>query len=195
MPLSEDQKRLIEENRQKAIAKRKNANNASPSNNNKRRMIQTTNQNPPIGPGAAWALSKVNQKPVTIPIPSSLAIPKSLSVASEKSQQNIKNNRNDNRNQKGTKTNQFYGKSKTIKCKFILLDRQSFKVEMPYHPGAISVFKEIQSSRYNASDRVWSFDLKDQSELARRLGPFQPEIQLDPLPRWVLETFISTKNT
>ena len=43
MPLSEDQKRVIEENRQKALAKRKNVDNASPGNNNKRRTIQNTN--------------------------------------------------------------------------------------------------------------------------------------------------------
>ena len=188
MPLSEDQKRLIEENRQKALAKRKYVNNASPVNNNKRRIIQNTNQNPTSG--AAWALSKQNQKPAPIPI-SSLAMTKSSALPSEKSQQIIKYNKNDNKNLKGANTSQFYGKGKTIKCKLILLDRHSFKVEMPYHVGAISVFKEIKSSRYNAADRIWSFDLKDHSELARRLGPFQPEIQLDPLPRWVLETFKS----
>ena len=60
---------------------------------------------------------------------------------------------------------------------------------MNYHPGAISLFKTMPSSRYNAAERTWSFALKDHNELARVLRPLHPEVQLDPLPRWVLATF------
>ena len=75
---------------------------------------------------------------------------------------------------KGANTSQFYGKSKSVvKVKFVLLDKETFRVEMQYHPGAIAVFKTIQSGRYNATARTWSFALKDHNELARSLRPLQ----------------------
>ena len=189
MPLSEDQKRRIEENRQKALEKRKNLGYKSASNNNQHASKPPTNQHTmrtEPGPGAAWALMKQNQKQKSIPLASaSLKSSSSLPVTGSPSRQNKFNEIK----VKGTNTTNFYGKS--IQAKFLLLDWQSLKVEMNFHPGAITVFKTIQSSRYNATERIWSFSLKDHNELLKGLRPLQPEVQVDPLPKWILETFKS----
>lgn len=215
MPLSEDQKRRIEENRKKALAKRKNLGYITPPNNNQLTSTHHTNQQPmlpPPGPGAAWAMSKQNQKPTSNPLHSTSLRASTSSAPGQKStlnplystslrastssaapgvigQPTIGHNKNNETKVKGATTNQFYGKA--IQAKFVLLDRQSFKVEMNYHPGAITIFKTIKSGRYNAAERTWSFSMKDHTELARGLRPLQPEVQIDPLPRWVLETFKS----
>ena len=199
MPLSEDQKRRIEENRLQALAKRNNVNSLGSPNVKKIpksstiKPIQTTRS--PAGPGAAWALSKQNEKATPIPLPLTSLLPSKApaKLPYQNKTSTVPNKYNDSKS-KGANISQFYGKSKTVKAKFILLDPNSFKIDMAFHPGAITIFKTITSSQYNASDRTWSFSLKDHNNLARNLRPLQPEVQLDPLPRWVLETFNCNNN-
>ena len=203
MALSEEQKKRMEQNRQAALAKRKNT---SPCNiQNKFPCQAPTLERREPGPGASWALSKQGNTPTAAPIPSK---PKYGPNESSKGKLNrmlftdsgsihhktVWQKKADEGRNKGANTSQFYGKSKSVvKVKFVLLDKETFRVEMQYHPGAIAVFKTIQSGRYNATARTWSFALKDHNELARSLRPLQPEVELDSLPRWILETFNSDK--
>lgn len=183
MPLSEEQRKKIEENRQRALAKRKNVSCVPISE--KLCAVDTINKNTLSvpGPGVSWALAKQNQQPSTIPL---RATPNCASFSSKyEKPQPIANKSKVN----GTSTNQFYGNVKTIKAKFILIDNKTFKIEMGYHPGAISLFKSIESGKYNATERTWSFEIKDHNELVRKLRPLNAEVQLDVLPRWILETF------
>jgi len=60
---------------------------------------------------------------------------------------------------------------------------------MNYHAPAIAVFKTMTTGKYNASDRSWSFNIKDHDALARKLRDM-PEIQLDALPNYVTKTFL-----
>ena len=188
MPLNEEQRKRIEENRQKALAKRKNVSCVPISE--KMSVIDTAKKNTVAvpGPGAAWAIAKQNQQPTSIPLRSK---PDSSSYSSK----------NDNIHSHGNKPvlngssiNRFYGNVKTIKAKFTLIDNKTFKVEMGYHPGAISLFKTIDSGKYNAAERTWSFEIKDHNELVRKLRPLNAEVQLDVLPRWILETFNYKRN-
>ena len=189
MPLNEEQRKRIEENRQRAIAKRKNISSFVPVSE---KIVATEHANNTTarvpGPGVAWALSKQNQ-PSSIPLRTKSECPASLS-------NNTKLQSNGNKTViNGASTNKFYGNVKAVKAKFTLLDQMSFKVEMAYHPGAITVFKTIDSGRYNATERTWSFDIKDHNELTRKLRPLQQEVQLDILPRWILETFNINQKT
>ena len=49
---------------------------------------------------------------------------------------------------------------------------------MSYHPGAIALFKSIESSKYNATERTWSFEIKDHNELVRKLRPLDIEFSM-----------------
>ena len=68
MPLSEEQRKKIEENRQRALAKRKNVSCVPISE--KLCAVDTINKNTlsQPGPGVSWASAKQNQQPSTIPL-------------------------------------------------------------------------------------------------------------------------------
>merc|ERR1719510_833439 len=201
MALSEEQKKRMEQNRQAALAKRKNA---SPCQIQNKLPCKAPERREP-GPGAAWASSKQGNTPTAVPVNSK---PKYGPNESSKGKLNrilftdsgsihhktVWQKKADEGRNKGANTSQFYGRSKSVvKAKFVLVNKETFRVEMQYHPGAITVFKTIQSANYNATARSWSFALKDHNELARCLRPLQPEVEVDSLPRWVLETFNSDK--
>ena len=66
MALSEEQKKRMEQNRQAALAKRKNA---SPCNiQNKFPCKAPTPERREPGPGASWALSKQGNAPIAVPL-------------------------------------------------------------------------------------------------------------------------------
>ena len=182
MPLNEEQKKRIEENRQRALAKRKNVPNVPIAE--KLSTIQTKNKETIRVPGPGLGLSKQTIQPSSLPPKNNS---ESVSYLSNKTKPSTTT-------QNGTSTNQFYGNAKTIKAKFTLTDRKYFKVDMSYHPGAIALFKSIESSKYNATERTWSFEIKDHNELVRKLRPLNKEVQLDTLPRWVLEIFNQNKD-
>lgn len=81
----------------------------------------------------------------------------------------------------------------TGKC--VLLSRDRFTVELRFHEGSIGVFKSISSGRYNASDRTWSFHIDDHDELLKKLRPLLPDLSVEGLPKWIMETFSAKKST
>ena len=206
MPLSEEQKHQIEQKRQEALAKRQKLANYVPHN------ISKPAQSSRPEKGAAWSPSSHGQMPSSYPLFQTGTISNTipLSSLSPSTSKQVTSRPPLSRNtHTGTSTNSFYGSKVeqnanqshwapkytnttiTIKvtAKFVLSDRETFKVEMAYHPGAIALFKTISSSRYNATERTWYFSLKDHNDLTRMMRQLQPEVQVDPLPRWVLETF------
>ncbi len=70
-----------------------------------------------------------------------------------------------------------------------LVSPSRFVVRMKFHPGAVAAFKEVDSGRYDARARLWSFSVREHDRLQGRLSPLRPEFALEPLPRWVVDVF------
>ncbi|XP_007908299.1 SWI/SNF-related matrix-associated actin-dependent regulator of chromatin subfamily A-like protein 1 [Callorhinchus milii] len=70
-----------------------------------------------------------------------------------------------------------------------LLSRARFEVEIGYHEGVITAFKQMESRNYNAKTRRWSFLLEDYKMLFKRLGAI-PGVEVEPFPRGVVQVFL-----
>jgi len=87
----------------------------------------------------------------------------------------------------------FKGASSNVKATCTLVQKNRFKVVASYHERLIKLFKTMKTGQYNATARDWSFDLAEHDKLVRAAGDLKPEVELTPLPRWILETFRSPK--
>ena len=58
----------------------------------------------------------------------------------------------------------------------------------------IPVMNDPPSSRYNSLDRQWLFALSDHEELIRKLRPLRPEVDVEPLPRMVINVLQKNRN-
>ena len=69
------------------------------------------------------------------------------------------------------------------------MERNRFQVLATYHETLIKVFKTMKTGVYNAKTRIWSFSLEEHDKLVREAGVLKGEVELIPLPRWILDTF------
>ena len=69
------------------------------------------------------------------------------------------------------------------------MERNRFQVVTTYHETLIKVFKTMKTGVYNAKTRIWSFSLEEHDKLVREAGVLKGEVELIPLPRWILDTF------
>ncbi|XP_067649630.1 SWI/SNF-related matrix-associated actin-dependent regulator of chromatin subfamily A-like protein 1 [Haliotis asinina] len=82
----------------------------------------------------------------------------------------------------------FYS-SNVVKGHCVLESRERFRVEVGYHAGLVEIFKSLNTKLYDAVSRKWSFKLEDYDNLLKAVGPLKPQVQLEPLPRAVLQMF------
>ena len=75
------------------------------------------------------------------------------------------------------------------KCAIISRDR--FVIDIKYNIEVINLFKQSKSGSYNAKDRNWNFLIQEHDDLIFKLRPLQKtaNVQIEALPRWVLDTF------
>ncbi|TRY72759.1 hypothetical protein TCAL_00987 [Tigriopus californicus] len=71
----------------------------------------------------------------------------------------------------------------------MLLPHRRFRVKIGFHDTLIQIFKTLPSGAYNAQDRTWHFDLSDHDRLISQVQPLRPQVQVDPLPKCVIQTF------
>ena len=79
----------------------------------------------------------------------------------------------------------------------MMLSEERFAIEIKYQPEVISIFKQAKTGSYNAKIRTWNFIFEEHDDLLQKLRPLQNKINvhIEPLPRWILETFKSFKST
>jgi len=96
---------------------------------------------------------------------------------------------------KATSTSNFYSSCppKTIKGNCVLVTKSRFEVDVGFHNQLIQTFKEIGSGQYNAKKKTWNFDMMDHDNLLNKAKSLKPEVELSPLPLWVLQTFKSSR--
>ncbi len=58
-----------------------------------------------------------------------------------------------------------------------------------FHDGAVAAFKTLSSAKYDAKERIWSFDLSEHGQLMRKVAALRPDFVLTGLPDWVVRSF------
>lgn len=72
---------------------------------------------------------------------------------------------------------------------FQLISRVRFTVEAPFDNEMVEMFKKIPSKAYDGVNRKWTFGLADHQRLFEGLNPLLAKYQIQPLPKYVLDTF------
>ncbi|GLV44988.1 Marcal1 [Carabus blaptoides fortunei] len=89
-------------------------------------------------------------------------------------------------------SDQFYGSkvSKVIIASCTLISETRFEV-VPngYHQKIVDVFKTVPSSKYNATNKTWNFFMHHYDVLLSKMKVLQPEVVVDPLPKFVVSLF------
>lgn len=209
MGLTEDQKKRIEENRLKALAKRKDKPPPGPPPTGGPRMMTPS----PSASAAGHITSNFSNstfnrfassptllqsgsgplkaKPLTTPFSSPTpSAPKVNPV----SQATFYGSGNSSNVQSSTKPGITQATVRTVKGQCVLVSADHFKVDIVYHVAVINVFKSIPSAKYNASDRQWLFNISDHEDLIRQLRPLRPEVEIDPLPKIVVNVLDKNRN-
>nr|XP_008120503.1 PREDICTED: SWI/SNF-related matrix-associated actin-dependent regulator of chromatin subfamily A-like protein 1 isoform X2 [Anolis carolinensis] len=80
--------------------------------------------------------------------------------------------------------------SATLRGKCVLISYSRFEVDIGYSADIIGIFKQLNSRNYDMKTRKWSFLLEDYLELIQMVK-FLPEVELEPLPKPVVQVFAS----
>ena len=201
MAPTEEQKKLMEENKRKALEKRALANLAR--------------QGATSGPSNS------------VPIQSNHVIRPSFQSPNPRSATPSYNNNNDISNVRPSYSKPqftspaagFYGKNKTPSgpnqnravASFQLITRNKFTVEAPFDNEMIDIFKKCPGAAYNPTNRKWTFPLAgnkkkikllnfykkcyyiifetEHSKMLGLLNPLMTKYQFQPLPNYVLDVF------
>jgi len=75
-----------------------------------------------------------------------------------------------------------------------LVQPTRFQALIGYNEKLIQTFKKMKTGAYNAKTRIWSFDLSEHDPLLQALAALKSEVELTPLPRWILDTFKRPKD-
>jgi len=94
-----------------------------------------------------------------------------------------------NVSQNKVQANGFTSNNNRLKGTLSLISKDRFQVQVNYHESLIKIFKSMKTGSYNAKDRIWSFHISDHDPLIQAATPLKPDLELTPLPRWILETF------
>uniref|UniRef100_A0A7N4PVG3 SWI/SNF-related matrix-associated actin-dependent regulator of chromatin subfamily A-like protein 1 n=1 Tax=Sarcophilus harrisii TaxID=9305 RepID=A0A7N4PVG3_SARHA len=76
----------------------------------------------------------------------------------------------------------------SMKGRCVLVSRTRFEADIGFDEDLIAVFKRMDSRNYDMKTRNWNFHLKDHTRLMQEVRQL-PGIQLDPLPKVVLQAF------
>ncbi len=195
MPLSKEQRRKIEENKQKALLKRQQRENGIPSS-------VSVAQQPPSSLGSTQS-STASSSTSSISDNAKKKMEENKRLALEKRRQ-----KEQQRQSAVASTSKpaadFYGSkskipnagnTKSIHGKCLLVSRERFTINIPYQSNVIDIFKSSKTGSYNGQDRTWSFQIEEHDEIVAKLKPLKSShnVHIDSLPKWVMETFTKFK--
>ena len=87
-------------------------------------------------------------------------------------------------------TNNFYSlPPRVTKGACSLLPGSKFELDVGYHQQLLAIVKTVPSAQYNAAKKTWTFLISDHDSVMRKLAPLKPEVEVTPLPPWILATF------
>ncbi|XP_020858464.1 SWI/SNF-related matrix-associated actin-dependent regulator of chromatin subfamily A-like protein 1 isoform X1 [Phascolarctos cinereus] len=76
----------------------------------------------------------------------------------------------------------------SIKGRCVLISRTRFEADIGFTEDVIAIFKQMGSRKYDVKTRNWNFHLEDHKRLMEEVCKL-PGVQLEPLPKVVLQTF------
>lgn len=79
--------------------------------------------------------------------------------------------------------------AQVLKGKCVLLKPDTFSIDVGYHSALIEFFKRQKTRSYDAAKKVWSFKLEEYDSIVKGLYEFQPDIEVDGFPRYILDVF------
>ncbi|CAL1526744.1 unnamed protein product [Lymnaea stagnalis] len=86
----------------------------------------------------------------------------------------------------------FYNSTQKMKGTCILTDNRMFYVDVGYSAPLINFFKQMKTKIYDSTKKVWSFKLEEYNAFMKGVSQFKPEIDIEGLPPWILQTFGSS---
>ncbi|GAB1603374.1 SWI/SNF-related matrix-associated actin-dependent regulator of chromatin subfamily A-like protein 1 isoform X2 [Argonauta hians] len=177
--LTSEQRRIIDENRQKALRK------------------------------LAEKKAQFSPKSTPVPVKCSSNQPstesRSISQNYSSNSQTFKDGRNlppkqisftNKSNYNNYKKNSEFSKTqslpnKVLEAKMILETSSRFLVDVTFHQALIDLFKTMETKQYDAVTRKWSFHLQEYQKLVKQAKAFEPDIKVVPLPTFILKFFAS----
>jgi len=86
--------------------------------------------------------------------------------------------------------NNFYSKPvRLLKGSSSLISPTRFEIEVGYHKQLIDTLKSLPTAQYNATKKTWSFLIIEHDSVLRKLQSLKAEVEISPLPNWILKTF------
>ncbi|XP_028394418.1 SWI/SNF-related matrix-associated actin-dependent regulator of chromatin subfamily A-like protein 1 [Dendronephthya gigantea] len=84
-------------------------------------------------------------------------------------------------------------KAKVVQGTCVLLNKTRFKVVVGYHGKLVGVLKSLPSKCYDAQTRTWNYLLEDYDKLMSLCKPLANEVTLSGLPKEVARLFLPQK--
>ncbi|GFO17797.1 swi/snf-related matrix-associated actin-dependent regulator of chromatin subfamily a-like protein 1 [Plakobranchus ocellatus] len=83
----------------------------------------------------------------------------------------------------------FPEKIQCLKGRCVLISQDTFSVDVGYHCAVIEFFKQQKTRSYDATKKIWSFKLEEYDVIMKGLSSFRPDVEIEGLPRHILEIF------
>ena len=91
--------------------------------------------------------------------------------------------------------NNFYSRpARILKGSCSLISPTRFDIDVGYHAQLIETLRSHPSAQYNATKKTWSFLVVDHDSVLRRLQPLKSEVEISPLPNWIIKTFMKPRD-
>ncbi|BFY98183.1 hypothetical protein BsWGS_01222 [Bradybaena similaris] len=78
-----------------------------------------------------------------------------------------------------------------VRGKCVYVGKDTFSVEVGYSAAVIQYFKQLKTRQYDASTKVWSFKMEEYNTFIQGVQSFQPDIHIEGLPKWIVQHSIS----
>ncbi|RUS78192.1 hypothetical protein EGW08_014051 [Elysia chlorotica] len=188
--LTEEQRRKIEENKQRALARRAGKNtldkngqahwSSLPASGN----IATTKK---IVENPIRALERKQNGANTLVFQNHGGFKTNRPTAS--SSKPLPNFQRQKSNVTGSPIDTRRDNLNCVKGKCVLLRPDTFSIDVGYHSALIEFFKQQKTKSYDAVKKVWSFKLEEYDLIMKGLNNFRPDVEIEGLPRHVLNVF------
>ena len=189
MALTEEQKRQMEEKRLEALAKRNSRNIPPASVTQPSRFTAGVLNSSSQSSSSASSVLTTKQSGLTEQQKRSLE-------EKRKAAKQLQVNRSQQATSSGAPLiNNFYSKSvRTLKGSCSLISPVRFEIEVGYHKQLIDSMRSLPSGQYNATKKTWSFLVIEHDSVMRSLQSLKPEVDISPLPNWILKTFMKPRD-
>ncbi|CAG5127940.1 unnamed protein product [Candidula unifasciata] len=178
--LTEEQKQKIQENRLRALARR--IEKQSPVKNSSSSQLTS---------------GVVDLHPPNIRSTNFYSEKRDVNKGNSTSNNTGPNNYNSTSSSHGKDTNKVLKKNgvSNLRGKCVYIGKDTFSVEVGYSAPLLQYFKQLTTRQYDASTKVWSFKMEEYNTFIKGVQSFRPDIEIESLPRWIVQNFAFTNKT